>query len=560
MTGPTYSVVLADDVAALRKLVRLALEAGGHFQVVAEAATGHEAIAKAREVQPDLVLLDLSMPELDGLEALPRVLEAAPRTHVVVLSGFNHVRMAPIALRLGASAYLEKGMDPKDLVRDLVAILEAPRAAAPAANGAQPHQPGGNGGPPSVGSTSPAADRPAKPATFRAGVLAAEPGRATALTALLANGGRFEARPLASLAELQALLADADADLVLVEPPANPQGEDLLIDVLTAATTVPVVALLPAHDDALAGRAMRLGIEDCLPNEGLDPRLLERSLLYAIERRRAQDARRTLRDQQGTLQRLRELDVLKSEFFNAAAHELGTPLTPIRLQMARLKAMRGAAAGPEEQKSLQILDRNVQRLLRLNQDILDVARLEAGHFSVERRPMHLDDVVREVADTLEPVARERAIRLTASCSVEASLEGDASRLGQVLFNLVGNALKFTGSGGTVAVEVGVEGEHCRLTVRDTGIGLRPEQIARLFKPFSQVLGAEQPRGVGSGLGLFVSRGIVELHGGTIECTSAGPGQGSTFTVRIPRQAADERPTVTAHSVAHLPPEVAAEVA
>ncbi|HEX7168133.1 MAG TPA: response regulator transcription factor [Acidimicrobiales bacterium] len=119
-------VVLADDVGELRALVRLALERSGAFEVVAEAGNGHEAVEATRASQPDLVLLDVSMPVMDGLEALPLIRKVAPRSQVVMLSGFAEERLGDQAREGGATAYLEKGIPPKELVARLIDIMDAP--------------------------------------------------------------------------------------------------------------------------------------------------------------------------------------------------------------------------------------------------------------------------------------------------------------------------------------------------------------------------------------------------------------------------------------------------
>ena len=123
--GRLYRVLLADDVAALRRLVRIVLEGDGRFQVVGEAADGLEAQRMAGETQPDLVLLDLSMPRADGLEALPGIRRAAPRARVVLFSGFTADRMAIPGRALGADAYIEKGATPEELVRGLLLVMES---------------------------------------------------------------------------------------------------------------------------------------------------------------------------------------------------------------------------------------------------------------------------------------------------------------------------------------------------------------------------------------------------------------------------------------------------
>jgi signal transduction histidine kinase len=520
MNLPIFTVLVADDVAALRNLIRIGIESSGRFKVVGEAGTGTLAIAKAAELQPDIVLLDLSMPEMDGLQALPRVLEAAPHSRVAVLSGFNHVRMAPVAQRLGASAYFEKGVEPEELVQRLLDILEPPTPA----NGDAP----AGGGPPSVPPGPPLAP------ALRVLVVESDPHTALRLAGLLTHApGRFSPVAANSLQQAQEALGKGGIDLLLVDPAdAGAPAEDLFVDLLSRAPSLPLVALVPGADGALAGQALRLGVEDCLPLDTLDPALLSRSLLYATERRRGHAVRGRLRDQEDELRRLRELEHMKTEFFNAAAHELGTPLTPLRIQIGLLKNRRKDSIDEAERKSIQILDRNVERLAQLNRQLLDVARIQAGHLKMEVQQTDLHGLMEEVADSLEPVALANGIAFMHACPENEWVDADPTRLGQVLYNLVGNALKFTPPGGRVSLSCEPGAEESTVRVQDTGIGLRPDQIARLFQPFTQVLGQEQPAGVGSGLGLFVCRGIVELHGGRIWCESPGPGQGSTFAFTI----------------------------
>lgn len=129
------SVVIADDVAGLRRLLRIALEENRHFDVVGEAADGIEAIAAAEQLAPDILLLDLSMPRMDGLEALPRLRLASPLTRVVVLSGLSEDRLGPKAIELGADGFIEKGIAPNELVAALVDLARRPPGGGPVTGG-----------------------------------------------------------------------------------------------------------------------------------------------------------------------------------------------------------------------------------------------------------------------------------------------------------------------------------------------------------------------------------------------------------------------------------------
>jgi PAS domain S-box-containing protein len=249
---------------------------------------------------------------------------------------------------------------------------------------------------------------------------------------------------------------------------------------------------------------------------------------HKAEAERAQDLSR-----QGELVRLREQDAFKTLFINTAAHELRTPLTPIKIHIHVLQSGKRGTLNLEQQKTVDILKRNLDRLGILIEDVLNVSRLQAGHLTLDRKRMDLVSVLREARDSFQAVAERGGVALHWDMPDHLSIDGDSKRLSQVVFNLVDNALKFTPSGGRIDVTLRAKDGWAEVAVRDTGAGMSAENIARLFQPFVQVHDAMQVTRSGSGLGLYISRGILELHGGTIRCESAGPGKGTTFTFTVP---------------------------
>ncbi len=223
-------------------------------------------------------------------------------------------------------------------------------------------------------------------------------------------------------------------------------------------------------------------------------------------------------------QRLAELAKAKTKFINTAAHELNTPLTPIRLSLATLKK-----SNPGSQ--LALLERNVERLTQLLRDVLDGARLQADHLRMDRRPMDLAVLVREIVEEHGPAAEASELKLVLQDGPSLPVVGDARRLHEVLMNLLSNAMKFTPHGGAITVRVRADDANAVVEVSDTGRGIKEGDIALLFQPFTQV-GDSQPS-QGNGLGLYIARGIVEQHGGHLKVTSPGEGQGCTFTVTLP---------------------------
>jgi PAS domain S-box-containing protein len=253
------------------------------------------------------------------------------------------------------------------------------------------------------------------------------------------------------------------------------------------------------------------------------------------ERRKAEDDRARSLEQLQELERLKDLDRFKTEFINMAAHELGTPLTPIKLQISLLKGARGVGLDDDQRKAITILDRNVDRLSQLVQDVLEVARIQAGRLGVNKHPADLNRVVMEAAESFQETARVSGVTLESRLSPDLVADIDPKRVTQVLFNLLSNALKFTPRGGTVVLETTRQGDYATVKVRDTGTGLRPEDVPKLFRPFSQVHDTMQRTKGGTGLGLYISKGIVELHGGRIWVESPGPGHGATFAFTVPAE-------------------------
>jgi signal transduction histidine kinase len=270
---------------------------------------------------------------------------------------------------------------------------------------------------------------------------------------------------------------------------------------------------------------------------------LGRTELQSVARREA-DARERLAGASAALQlaldQLKELDRLKSKFFANVSHELRTPLTMI---LAPVEDLLAADCAPEQRRTLEVVRKNAERLLRLIDDLLDLSRLDAGGLRLNVAEIDLAAIVAAVHENSQPAALARGLTFTvdlgpATCRVW----GDAHRLEIVLTNLVGNAIKFTPPGGSVHMAVAEGDSDVRVEVRDTGPGIPEEALPRVFDRFFQVGGQDRRREGGVGIGLALAKELVELHGGSLSASSR-LGQGSVFTVALPRGRDHIRPEV-----------------
>jgi signal transduction histidine kinase len=228
-------------------------------------------------------------------------------------------------------------------------------------------------------------------------------------------------------------------------------------------------------------------------------------------------------------ERLRELDRLKDDFIATVSHELRTPLTSITgyVELAREQA------DPESARFLEIAERNAARLLELVNDLLFVARIQSGRLDIEVGDVDLRELAAECVDSAGPAAARRHVELALDLSEAVpGVIADRRRMIQVLDNLISNAIKFSPDGGRVEVSVRSAGDRVVTAVRDRGIGITEAERGQLFERFFRTEGALSRQIPGTGLGLYITKAIVDAHGGTVEVASV-PGEGSTFSVLLP---------------------------
>lgn len=224
-------------------------------------------------------------------------------------------------------------------------------------------------------------------------------------------------------------------------------------------------------------------------------------------------------------ERLLELDRQKTEFFQNVSHEFRTPLTLMIGPLETVVAQQ--AALPYEQSAIAL--RNSRRLLRLVNQLLDIQRLDAGRMQASFRPCNLVKFVNQIVATFRPFCEKKNITISTQFSNCEAVYLDSEKFDKVLYNLLSNAMKFTEAGGNITIKVEPAGDHVRMQVSDTGIGIRKEQIPHLFERFRQAEGSVNRSHEGSGLGLALVKELVELHGGQVSVESVYS-EGTTFNV------------------------------
>jgi PAS domain S-box-containing protein len=257
-----------------------------------------------------------------------------------------------------------------------------------------------------------------------------------------------------------------------------------------------------------------------------------------------------IHDQKVAEERLKEADARKDEFLAMLAHELRNPLAPISAAAQLLQIM--AIDEARVRQTSQIIGRQVQHLTSLVDDLLDVSRVTRGLVQLDNTQVDIGQVVADAVEQVTPLIRARHHRLSLQLPPDAPLVmGDKKRLVQVIVNLLNNAAKYTREGGQLQLKTEVRGAHVLIEVADNGIGMAPELVARAFDMFAQAERSPDRSSGGLGLGLALVKSLVGLHHGTVSCESAGPGEGSTFTVCLPRldaQAGQDAPLVPGPSL------------
>ncbi len=315
------------------------------------------------------------------------------------------------------------------------------------------------------------------------------------------------------------LLETQDFDVVLMDlrlPDVT--GFSGLHAVQAVAPKVPIVILTGIDDEETERAAMENGAQDYLLKERASLSALTRSMRHAIQRRSAEN--------------------IKSEFISLVSHELRTPLTSIHGSLGLIAGAMSGDIPPAVAKLVDIAHKNSDRLIRLVNDILDIDRIDSGRMYFELRGEALRPLLEHAVETNHGYAEKHGVRFVVEPGPDVHSRVDASRFTQVVANLLSNAAKFSPSGSEVRVAASIGEGWVRISVTDQGPGIRPDFRDRIFTKFSQSDRAINRNTEGAGLGLYITKQIIEHMDGRIGFDSE-PGQGATFWIELPADTGSE---------------------
>ncbi|QIG44844.1 hybrid sensor histidine kinase/response regulator [Nocardioides anomalus] len=495
-------VVIVDDTFDLRELLRLALTRGG-MEVVGEAGDGLAGIEAVRTERPDVVLLDLSMPVMDGLEALPSIRRLVPTAKIIVLSGFGATQMSERALATGADGYLQKGMSLKRILEYVQTIVGDAPAAPSVPTPAVP--------PPSLTLVPPPPADPA-PATQASAAAAFASGEGTAPTEPRPNiDRRSSTRPDVSAWEALALspygvLEVADEPLFRIIH-ANPAAQRLLENRarngVALGTIAPLLANLVAFN-RLDGEASFVADVNGVGVHA-ELRRAERSLLVYLDST-AEDI--------GVLRRA----------IATTAHEIRGPVAVLCGIAESIVAEGDEMSEQQLGRLMSSVTRQARVLDSITADLLTAAELQRGALRLDTQPVLPLDVIDAVLDD------RFIVTVNAVVDDDRQVLADPLRLEQMLGNLLGNALKYGRAPFVVSVRPDLDDpDLVAIDVTDSGDGVPEEFRESLFSEFTRAGGSVA---TGTGLGLYVVRSLTEAMGGVASYSTAASG-GACFTLSLP---------------------------
>ena len=487
-------ILVADDNADMRAYLERLLRPLGHVTTV---ANGVQALEAVHRRTPTLILSDVMMPQLDGFGLL-RALRSDERTRllpVVLLSARAGDEAQVDDVGASADDYIVKPFSARELVARVRAQLELSRQRREHAEALQLSE-----------------------ERFRAMVMASSD------VVYRMNPDWTEMRLLVGRDFIASTNQPSRSWLrTYIHPDDQPM---VLARVQEAIRTRSVFEL--EHRVLRKEGAIGWTVSRAIPLKNAAGEIVEwfGTASDITQRKLTEEAIRNANRE------LAEADRQKNDFLAVLSHELRNPLAPIQNSIYLLE--RAPPGSEQVNRAREVLKRQTVHLTRLVDDLLDLTRISHGKVDLKRNRLDLQDVVRKTTDDLGWLFSKSEVELRVDRAVgPVWIDGDSTRIAQVIGNLLQNAVKFTPAGGAVTVRLEKSKDQAILSVRDTGVGMDPGQVERMFQPFAQgAQGSARSQG-GLGLGLALVKGFVELHGGSVRGSSSGPGLGSEFVLTLP---------------------------
>ncbi|HBB18235.1 MAG TPA: hybrid sensor histidine kinase/response regulator [Syntrophus sp. (in: bacteria)] len=496
MPDPVTKIMVIDDEEIMRDGCTRILSKNGWSVVTAE--NGEAGLAELRKSpkEIDIILLDLMMPGIGGMEVLEKIQALNDIPLVIVITGYATVASAVEAMKKGAYDFIAKPFTP-DQLRIVVKRAHERRALQKEAEFL----------------------RSERERSLRD--VATEKSRVNTIINCMGDG---------------ILVCDRDRCIVLANPAAS-----RMLKILESA----LLGNYASHSNLPP--ELSKTIEDSLKAEGIVYTSVSQELIIGESQEtflRAHTApvRNDLGEVMGSvtvlqdISYLKELDKMKSEFIAMVAHELRSPIATVEQQ---LTVVLGGMAGDLNEKQDQLMTRARERtrgVLTLINDLLDLSKIEAGKMVQYKEPLNLADVIIRVVEMMKTDAQAKNIRIDFLPPASIStIQADRSSMEGIFTNLISNAIKYTLAGGSVTIRLEDQDGFVEISVADTGIGIKSDDLPRIFDKFFRVKTSETRQIVGTGLGLSIVKSIVDAHMGTISVEST-EGKGTTFSILLPKAA------------------------
>jgi two-component system, OmpR family, phosphate regulon sensor histidine kinase PhoR len=487
----TIKVLLVDDERRFRETARRLLQGKG-FEVI-PAENGKVALERLSGMPVDLILLDLKMPVMGGEEFLKAVRHLHPDIPVIIMTGHGTLDTAVTCMKKGAYDFVTKPFEIDELILTMERAVEK-------------------------------RDLERKAKAYQDEIvqnlleLNTEKKRLETIFNCIADGIMVTNKNLEivlhnpALSRLLELSRPIEAPVPVTEVLADPQFIETLKKIQEKGSGPKEIT---TQEIQVGKRTLR-----AVSAPNLEP---ERHVFWAVS-----GAVTVLED----VTTFKRLDQMKSDFVNMVAHELRSPLVSIRqLQSVLAEGL----AGPLQEKQEDFVRRGIKKidaLLGLINDLLDVARLEGGRLVQRKVPTDVGKIIEEIAALTAPRAKQQKITLSFTCENLKPILADPKNIEEILNNLLSNALNYSPEGGEVNASAKGMGDFIEIKVSDRGIGIPPDEIPRIFEKFYRVKDPKTRQVTGTGLGLFIVKGIVEAHLGSIEVESV-VNVGTTFRILLP---------------------------